>query len=114
MGAHHKTTRRLCGQCQKCSTVVRDRGERKLTTDREQAVMRIKHFKSVLSQPYSLYTVEPSHASNELENRVNTPTIREVADAIRSLKNGKATGIDAIHAETLKVDLPTSEPFSPF
>ena len=33
---------------------------------------------------------------------------REIAGAIMSLKNGKATGIDAIHAETLKVDLPTS------
>ena len=39
---------------------------------------------------------------------MNTPSIREVADAIRYLKYGKATGIDAIHTEMLKVDLPTS------
>ena len=39
---------------------------------------------------------------------MDTPMVKEVKDAIRSLKNGKATGIDAIHAEMLKVDFPTS------
>ena len=37
-------------------------------------------------------------ASKDLEISVGTPTVKEVKDAIRSLKNGKATGIDAIHA----------------
>ena len=32
--------------------------------------------------------------------------MKEVKDAIRSLKNGKTTDIDAIQAEMLKVDLP--------
>ena len=39
---------------------------------------------------------------------MNKTTVKEVKDAIRSLKNGKATGVDAIPAEMLKVDLPTS------
>ena len=64
--------------------------------------------KSVLNQPCPLNTVTPPPVSNDLEISVNTPTAREVEDTIRSLKNGKATGIDAIHAEILKVDLPTS------
>ena len=34
--------------------------------------------------------------------------MKEVKDAIRTFQNGKATGIDAIDAEMLKVDLPTS------
>ena len=38
---------------------------------------------------------------------MGTPTVKELMDAIRSLKNGKGTYIDAIHAEMLKVDLPT-------
>ena len=43
----------------------------------------------------------------------NTKTVRnaskigEVTDAIRSLKNSYATGIDAIRAEAFKVDLST-------
>ena len=108
MGALHKITRRLCGTRKKCSTVVRDREGRILTTDREQAARWVEHFKSVLNQPCPLNTVTPPPASKDLEISVGTPTVKEVKDAIRSLKNGKATGIDAIHAEMLKVDLPTS------
>ena len=67
-----------------------------------------QHFKSVLNQPCPLNIVEPSPASKDREISVNTPTVRELADAIRSLKNGKATGIDTIHAEMLKIDLQTS------
>ena len=108
MGALHKITRRLCETRQKCSTVVRDRGRRILTTDREQAARWVEHFKSVLNQPCPLNTVAPPPASKDREISVNTPAVRGVADAVRSLKNGKATSIDAIHAEMLKVDLPTS------
>ena len=39
---------------------------------------------------------------------MGTPTVKGVKDTIRSLKYGKATGIEAIHAETLYVNLPTS------
>ena len=46
---------------------------------------------------------------------MNTPMVREVVDAIRSLKNDKAVGIDAIHAEMLKVACQyLLESFSPF
>ena len=50
---------------------------------------------------------EAEEAASKRDQR-DTPTVKEVEDAIRSLKNGKVTGIDAIHAEMLKVDLPTS------
>ena len=38
---------------------------------------------------------------------MSTTTVKEVKDSIRSLENGKATAIDAIHAEMLNVDLAT-------
>ena len=47
-------------------------------------------------------------ANKDLEIGVGTPTVKKAKDTIRSLKNGKATGIDAIHAKILKVDLPAS------
>ena len=50
----------------------------------------------------------PPPASKDLEISVGTPTIKEVKDTIRSLKYGKETGIDAIHADMLKFDLLTS------
>ena len=105
MSALHKITRRLRG---KCSTVVRNRVGYILTTNSEQAAKWVEHFKSVLNQPFPLNTDAPPPASKDLEISVNTPTVREVAEAIRSIKNSKATGIDAIHADMLKVDLPTS------
>ena len=72
------------------------------------------HFKSVLNQPTPL-KVAPLPAFNDLEIIVNTPIVREVADAIRSLKNGKVTGIYAFHAEMLYVNLSTSaRVFCPF
>ena len=56
MGALQTITRRLCGVRQKCSTVVRVRERRILTTDREQAVKWAEHLKSVLYQPCPLNT----------------------------------------------------------
>ena len=43
------------------------------------------------------------------------PTVKWVKDAIRSFKNGKATGIDAIYADMLKVsNICCQESFPPF
>ena len=56
----------MCGTRQKCSTAVMDHGGRMLTTDREQAVKKLEHFKSVLNQPCHLNTVPPPPASKEL------------------------------------------------
>ena len=39
---------------------------------------------------------------------MGTSTVKEVKDAIRSLKNGKANSIATSHAVILQVDLPTS------
>ena len=90
MGALHKITQRLCGTRQKCSTAVRDREGRILTTNREQTARWVEHFKSVLNQHCPLNTVILPPASKDLEISVGTPTVKEVKDAIRSLKNGKA------------------------
>ena len=106
MGTLQKITRRLCGTRQKCSTVIRYRGGRlPLIVNRRQSG---SSFKKTLNQPCPLNTAAPSPASKDLYISLNKPTVREVADAIKSLKNVNATGIDAIDAEMLKVDLPTS------
>ena len=91
---------------QKRSTVVRDHKRRILATDREQAARWVEHFKGVLSQPCPLnsVTVTPPPASKDIEISKGTPTIKEVKDAIISLKNAKETSIDAIQAKMLKVD----------
>ena len=57
--------------------------------------------KSVLNQLCHLSTVAPLPTSKDSEISVNTLTFRQVANAIRSLKNGKTIRIDAIHNDTL-------------
>ena len=91
MGALHKITRRLCETRQICSTVISDRKWHILTTDREQAARWVEHFKS---QSCALNLVTHPPASKDMKTSEGTPTFREAKDAI--------------HAEMLKVDLPTS------
>ena len=50
----------------KCSKVVRDRWERILTNDPKQATWWVKHFISVLYQPYAPNTVGLPPASKDL------------------------------------------------
>ena len=115
MDVLHKITRRLCGTRQKCSTVVRDRGWLILNIHREHAAIWVEHFKSVLNQPCPLYIVATPPASKDLEISVNTPAVREVADAIRFLKNGKVTGITRFTLKCLKLTCQhLLEFFSPF
>ena len=75
MGALHKITRR-CRARQKCSTVVRVREGRILTTGREKAARWFGSFKSVLNQPYHLNTVTLPLASKDLEISKVTTTAK--------------------------------------
>ncbi|XP_078141751.1 uncharacterized protein LOC139917505 [Centroberyx gerrardi] len=54
------------------------------------------------------HPANPTPADNILNINTSPPTETEVKSAIKATKNGKAAGIDSIHAEMLKADLNTS------
>ena len=83
--------------------------EGNLLTEEEALRERWKqHFEEVLNRPNpptTLQTTEPE----EIETiRTGPITEAEIRKAIQALKNSKAPGIDAITAELLKADLPTT------
>jgi len=47
---------------------------------------------------------EPANLPTELQISVRSPSKREIFNAIKALKNGKAAGADNIPAEVLKAD----------
>jgi hypothetical protein len=47
---------------------------------------------------------EPAKLPTELQISIRSPSKREIVNAIKAMKNGKAAGTDNIPAEVLKVD----------
>jgi hypothetical protein len=62
------------------------------------------HFEKILnrSDPETEANIEP--AEECLDINTGPPSVEEVKRAIKTMKNGKAPGIDQIHAEMLKAD----------
>jgi len=108
IAALHKITARLCGTRRTSPAVVKGLNGESLTTEGEQAKRWFEHFQGVLNQPYPDNPLMPAPAQEDLEIDIGAPTRKEIGDAILSLRNGKAAGIDAIHAEMLKADLYSS------
>ena len=68
----------------------------------------MQHFTEVLNRPEPENPAHPQPSREYLDINTDPPTEEEVTKAIKSLKNGKAAGIDLIHAEMLKADITTS------
>ena len=47
---------------------------------------------------------EPANLPTELQISIGSPSKREIVNAIKAMKNGKAAGADNIPAEVLKAD----------
>ncbi|CAC5365861.1 unnamed protein product [Mytilus coruscus] len=79
-----------------------------ILTEREQAKRWVLHFKEVLNCPEPDVIANPEPSEDDVNINKEPPTIEEVRNAIKSLKTGKAPGIDSIHAKMLKADLDAS------
>ena len=108
LSALYKITKLLCGNNKRPSIPILDKHGRKITTERQEAARWVEHFQQVLNWPEPDEPAYPTPASDTLDINVSPPTFYEVECAIKSLKTGKAAGIDSIHAEMLKADLLTS------
>ena len=84
---------------------IKDRNGNVLMREEEQEARWIEHFQSVLNQPSPCTTFTPDQYAEEVHTLdVNEEAItpHEVQQAVTSLKNNKAPGIDEVSAELLK------------
>ena len=111
---HMKTlyglTKILCNEKPKQSTAVLDKNGN-LNKKEEVQTRWMEHFKEVLNRGES---ENPALSDEVYESKlgdiieeilVSEPTLREVKQAIKRLKNGKASGTDSIMAELLKANV---------
>ena len=84
------------------------RNSTKGTSEREQEARWVQHFQEVLNLPEPEQRANITTTEDTLEINTNPPESAEVKAAIQTLKSGKSCGIDAINAEMLKADIPTS------
>ena len=84
---------------------VKDRDGSLLTTTEDQLKRWAQHFQEVLNRPDPSNPPQFDEEQHDLGICVEDFSRREVADALRSLKNNKAAGADGIVALVLKVDI---------
>ena len=105
----YRLTNVLCNKPPKQSVAVEDQNGN-LISGKEETIQRwSEHFKEVLNiekpnQPINDDEVNEEHIDTE-ETNIREPSRIEIRNAIKQLKNGKASGIDSITAEPLKADI---------
>ena len=103
----YKITKELCGQS-KQPPPVKDKKGKIITTEKEQAARWVEHFKDILNRPEPTVIFEGAPQKDDLKICTDPPSKEEITKAIKSMKPGKAAGIDGIQAELLKADMGTA------
>ena len=104
----YKITKLLSGNKYKTSVPLLDKSGKRISSEREEAARWVEHFQEVLNRPDPEEPTSPPPADDTLNINVDPPTVVEIVEAIKTLKAGKAAGIDDIHSEMLKADILTS------
>ena len=63
-----------------------------------------EHFHSVLNRPEPENAALIPEPTQDININIELPSIQEIKEAIREMRNGKAPGADGIYAELLKVE----------
>ena len=98
----YASTKKLCNSQPRKMDIIKDKGGKLLTTERETMERWKEHFTEVLNRPEPEIRADVV-TDGVLELDVNTSYItkEEIVLSLRDLKNNKATGIDNIAAEVL-------------
>ena len=76
-----------------------------IITNEEDKLKRWKeHFETILNRDEPRLRADIKQAEEDLEININCPSIEEVRDSIKKMKNGKSPGADRISAEMLKAE----------
>lgn len=103
----YEITKSIAGKVSKSGSHIRDKDGSLLKTDEDILNRWAEHFTELLNLPAPEEEVEiPS--SDPLDIDCEAPSLMEIKEAIKSLKNNKAAGPDNIPAEVIKADVDTS------
>ena len=104
----YKITKQICGGNTCPPVPTKDKCGNVITNEREVAERWVEHFRDVLNQPEPDIAVAIEESQEDPDIVTTPPTEEEIQAAIKAMKNGKAAGIDGIHAEMLKADITTA------
>ncbi|GFR62212.1 endonuclease-reverse transcriptase [Elysia marginata] len=104
----YQTTKTLVGKYTRSEMPVKDAA---IFEKDAQAARWIEHFTSLLNRPPPTNPPEILEGRRDLPINCDTPSHREIVDAIKQLNQGKAAGPVLIPPETLKADVDTTAPF---
>ncbi|GFR60484.1 endonuclease-reverse transcriptase [Elysia marginata] len=107
----YQTTKTLVGKYTRSEMPVKDAGGKAIFEKDAQAARWIEHFTSLLNRPPPTNPPEILEARRDLPINCDTPSHREIVDAIKQLNQGKAAGPDLIPPEALKADVDTTATF---
>ena len=102
----YSIVKQLTGQHKKQTAAVKNKNGDLIKNKRDRMERWKEHFQDVLNREVP---DDPPQASEgemeELDIHTEAPTIQEIQKALKTLRNGKAPGIDQITAEMLKADI---------
>ena len=106
----YSITKTICIEGTHKNTAIKDKGGKTITDDSSRLARWKEHFEEILNRPPPPNSiVVTANEVPEIEE-INTRPISkgEVKNAISSLKNGKAAGVDNIVVELFKADIKTT------
>ena len=103
----YEITKTICNKRTHKNTAINDKGGKTITDDSSRLARWKEHFEEILNRsPPTNTIVITADEVPEIEEISTRPISKgEVKNAISSLKNGKAAGVDNIVAELLKADI---------
>ena len=103
----YETTKIMAGKYHKAASLIRDKDGSLLKTDEDIPNRWAEHFNELLNlpSPDEEAYIPPSEP---LDINCDPPSLEEVKEAIKTLKNNKAAGPDNIPAEVIKADIEVS------
>ena len=104
----YDATKRLCGRYSRPELPVTDKNGNSLQGKEAQLNRWAEHFEDLLNRPAPSHPPDIPPAERDLDINCDPPTEKEIEEAIRRQKSGKAAGPDYIPPEALKVDIGTS------